>query len=281
MIEFHDLTADVVGKRPYNATANDRHLAYRLGPHYHSRIAVVSIYLGRVLKTTTRLLPKLFSWAVSYEDPRLWESSDGPRLIVTMYGKTNNTDFTQLACCTLEGKEAQLLAWPSQQRVEKNWLIFSRGRETWLSYSMQAGVHRVGHLSEGSVKYAMASPYAFPWSHGDVRGGTPPVLHDNLWWTFFHSTRWAPKEHYFYKDYVLGAIAFEDKPPFNVVGMTPQPLWQPSRPEIVVNKWVMSVVFPGSARLHKNRWEIMCGINDCKMGYLSMDHQHVVRSMVW
>lgn len=274
----------LVGEDPYNASALGRLLAYRVGPHYGSRVWLCRLGLGRrPARRTCRTLPELFTRAVSYEDPRLFRDVDGrPRLIVTMYGKDGEGDYTRIAVCDPDGGDPQLLDWPRRDRVEKNWLVFARSGERWLDYGLRGGWHRVGLLgADGAVTRTYRSPWHYPWDHGDVRGGSPPVLHDGLWWTFFHSTRWDERAHYFYKDYALGVAAFEDRPPFRVVGMSPAPLWQPPSSQIVVKKYVMRVVFPGSAEMLRGSWRIVCGVNDTSVTRLRVRHADLVRSMVW
>lgn len=263
----------LVGRDPYNATAMGGTLAYRLGPHYRSRV---------VLGPPWRLLPRFSEEAVSYEDPRLWASPDGPRLVVTTYGRDGLGDYTRLWTCGLDGRGAVPLSFPGQRRVEKNWLPFCADGGTWLSYSMQQGMHVTGQLrADGSVRDVLRAPFSLPWDHGDVRGGSPPVARDGLMWTFFHSTRWDKRTHYFEKDYVMGCAAFEPRPPFRVVGLSPGPLWRPAEARLVAKKWVMRVVFPGSAEVEGGGWLVTCGLNDCAVVQLRFSHAELEENMVW
>ena len=64
-----------------------------------------------------------------------------------------------------------------------------------------------------------------PWPYGDLRGGTPALLleHHGIYLSFFHSKDYAQRP-YRQSTYFFGAITFCRKPPFNIVGISPQPI---------------------------------------------------------
>ena len=64
-----------------------------------------------------------------------------------------------------------------------------------------------------------------PWPYGDLRGGTPALLleHHGMYLSFFHSKDYAQRP-YRQSTYFFGAITFCHAPPFNIVGMSPQPI---------------------------------------------------------
>lgn len=111
------------------------------------------------------------------------------------------------------------------------------------------------------------------WKYGWVRGGTPPVLVDGLYYTFFHSSMpWRGR----YRRYYMGAIAFMADPPFTPVHWTQEPIligsqndpWQQRKP---------LVVFPCGAVHENDRWLISFGVNDLKCGYLEMPHVDLLK----
>lgn len=111
------------------------------------------------------------------------------------------------------------------------------------------------------------------WKYGWVRGGTPPVLVGDLYYTFFHSSMpWRGR----YRRYYMGAIAFNSTPPFMPAFWTQEPLligsqndpWQQRKP---------LVVFPCGAVYEKERWLISMGINDLKCGWLELPHIELLR----
>lgn len=120
------------------------------------------------------------------------------------------------------------------------------------------------------------TPYVFDgvrWKYGWVRGGTPPVLVNGLYYTFFHSSMpWRGR----YRRYYMGAIAFNSEPPFTPVHWTQEPIligsqndpWQQRKP---------LVVFPCGAVHENDRWLISFGVNDLKCGYLEMPHVDLLK----
>lgn len=111
------------------------------------------------------------------------------------------------------------------------------------------------------------------WQFGHVRGGTPPILVDGLYYTFFHSSMpWRGR----FRRYYMGCIAFESKPPFMPVKWTQEPMligsqndpWQQRKP---------LVVFPCGALYENDRWFVTFGINDLKCGWAEIPHEDVVK----
>lgn len=107
------------------------------------------------------------------------------------------------------------------------------------------------------------------WKYGHVRGGTPPVLVDGLYWTFFHSSvPW----HGRLRRYYMGAMAFEAVAPFKPIYITPEPLligsqkdfWHEGKP---------LVVFPCGALYENEKWFVTFGVNDLKSGWCEIPHE--------
>lgn len=106
-----------------------------------------------------------------------------------------------------------------RERYQKNWLFWMRDNRLHLLYkSAPWMVAEFGanwtecraHVNEGAV-----------WRHGEIRGGTPPILVDDRYYTFFHSSMpWRGN----YRRYFMGAVTFSAEPPFEVLEITPEPL---------------------------------------------------------
>jgi predicted GH43/DUF377 family glycosyl hydrolase len=113
------------------------------------------------------------------------------------------------------------------------------------------------------------------WTHGDPRGGTPPVLVGKEYWSFFHSSLpWLHQK----RRYFMGAYAIEAQPPFRITRMTSLPLltgskqdvWHPPQP---------LVVFPCGA-IHRNKtWLISMGVNDLMSAWIEIPHDDLVHLM--
>src|SRR6266404_557243 len=101
-----------------------------------------------------------------------------------------------------------------------------------------------------------------------IRGGSPPVMAEGEYWTFFHSSMpWVPGK----RRYFMGAYAFEPHAPFRVTKITGGPL-------LVGNyrdPWkegVPLVVFPGGAIYHDGKWFVTLGLNDLKCAWIEIPH---------
>lgn len=110
------------------------------------------------------------------------------------------------------------------------------------------------------------------WNYGIVRGGTPPVLVGDLYYTFFHSSLpWRGR----FRRYYMGAIAFESTPPFKPVLWSHKPLLIGSQNDPWHQKKPL-VVFPCGAVMENNTWLISLGVNDLKCAWVEIPHDDVI-----
>jgi predicted GH43/DUF377 family glycosyl hydrolase len=155
---------------------------------------------------------------------------------------------------------------------EKNWLWwFHQDRLTVLYQSNPWKTAQFGEKWEDATPYE--HDFGAAWGYGDIRGGTPPVLMDGLYWTFFHSSvPWVSR----FRRYYMGAVAFEAEPPFTPLLITHEPLlignqndrWAPGKP---------LVVFPCGARIKDDKWLVTYGINDLSSGWVEIPHDDIIR----
>lgn len=111
------------------------------------------------------------------------------------------------------------------------------------------------------------------WKYGLVRGGTPPVLVGDRYYTFFHSSLpWRGR----YRRYYMGAIAFDARPPFNPVLWTQEPLLIGSQNDAWHQKKPL-VVFPCGAVHEHGKWFVTYGVNDLKSGWVEIPHDHLLQ----
>jgi predicted GH43/DUF377 family glycosyl hydrolase len=112
------------------------------------------------------------------------------------------------------------------------------------------------------------------WRHGHVRGGCPPVSYDNdkLIW-FFHSVKSAPTYVSQYsRVYGIGAYVTKNTYPYDVIKITKLPIllgW----PSHAVSKLLLqdNVIFPcGAVKLDENTYVICMGVNDYRIGYITI-----------
>jgi len=155
---------------------------------------------------------------------------------------------------------------------EKNWLWF---RHDGLPHAVYAtDPHVVVRFSGSLVPEAViATKKTLPWDLHEPRGGTPPILVDGLYWSFFHSSLSAKpiKRRYF-----MGAYAFKPTHPFEIVKMTPKPMLIASE-EDRTDPRVPFVVFPGGSlfNYHTRVWTVFIGVNDIDCAWIKIPHSDV------
>lgn len=161
---------------------------------------------------------------------------------------------------------------PHPQRAtnnEKNWLWFQHEGQWSFLYSMKPHMlHDCG--------YTHIEVPIFPWKHGDPRGGTPPVLIGDLYWSFFHSS--IPHEKY-RRRYFMGAYAFSAKPPFRPMRITPKPILAGSEADFNDLNSPL-VIFPNGALLENGVWTVVFGVNDEGSGWIKIPHEELEKVTV-
>lgn len=157
---------------------------------------------------------------------------------------------------------------------EKNWLWFApqNPEEHNGSPLMIYGAypHTVVRFGE---KPKVWTGKGFRWSKGTVRGGTPPVFIDGLYWTFFHSSielgPTPPRRRYF-----MGAYAFDPEAPFRI-------LWRTSKPLLIGSDkdprdmGAPLCVFPCGALIDNGMWHVTLGVNDCACAWIKIPHKEL------
>ena len=163
-------------------------------------------------------------------------------------------------------------------KSEKNWLWFEHGGRLHTIYMTDP--HRVitwnQDYTAADQTFETAAPDESWWRFGHARGGTPPVLVGDEYWSFFHSstpwTEWTSAQK---RRYHMGAYAFEAKPPFRITRFAKVPLltgspydpWAPGQP---------LVVFPCGAILRNNTWLVTLGVNDMASAWIEIPHADLI-----
>lgn len=155
---------------------------------------------------------------------------------------------------------------------EKNWIWFFHENLPHLIYLCQP--HTVVPFN---AFFEAGKPYVTKeinplWMHGTPRGGTPPILVDNEYWSFFHSsTPWVGKK----RRYHMGVYAFEAHPPFRMTRMSSMPILSGSKQD----KWFEGkplVIFPNGAMLKDGLWTVVFGVNDLLSGWIDIPHRDLL-----
>lgn len=159
----------------------------------------------------------------------------------------------------------------TRQKHQKNWVWFNFENRLHLLYS----THPWSIIGFGDT-WTDNKPYfqkdGVQWDYGLIRGGSPPVQVGDLFWTFFHSSMpWTGR----FRRYFMGALAFEAKPPFKPVYVTPKPLLVGSQQDVWRDRKPL-VVFPCGSVIENDIWLVTYGINDLKSGYIKIPHADLV-----
>lgn len=218
--------------------------------------------------------------------------------------RPNQIYLVELDPDTLEAKSpAKLLALDGPRReIEKNWMFFDHEGDLLAVYTIAPHVILRAELTgAGPVVcrpvYQTAwdvSPYAARW--GEPCGGTPPVRHNDVYVSFFHSRypvnrrlsrllRYWPipsdatlprylvaierrlRRLFSQVRYVGGAYAFEAAPPFRPVWLTTEPLLRPEN-ELVrqyhrrTNPFADGIVYPCGTVQANRHWLVSYGVHD-------------------
>lgn len=230
------------------------------------------------------IVPVARQW---FADPRLYRL--GGRVFVywnSGWHEPRNWQFLQeLDPATLQpvGDARELvLKGMARQKLEKNWTFFEVGQPGAFFAIYSVTPHQVLRFSlEGDDEIAFEPAASCEWaiedypaSHGGLRGGAPPVLHDGEFWSFCHSVH-DDAEGY---RYAATAYRFARELPFT-------PTWRPTRPLNMteaaslqrrydrLNPAVGKVIYPCGAAHDGTRWLISHGINDeqCAVSLLPDD----------
>lgn len=162
----------------------------------------------------------------------------------------------------------------SPVRYEKSWCPFFHKNELHIMYAPDPWkIIRFGQTWEDFNGYD--AKQSATWKFGKIRNGSPPVLYEGKYWVFIHSSLpWKSG----YRRYFMGAVAFEAKPPFTPLLITPDILlagsqhdtWKQRKPP---------AVFPCGAVIREGKWTISAGVNDLRACWIEIPHESLIERM--
>jgi predicted GH43/DUF377 family glycosyl hydrolase len=288
-----EIDQELLGKhaRNYNCSLlkyRDRILfAYRqdIGPSPTSRICLCLLNDEfQPLPGTHRVLtPKICDLPLQrINDPRLFICGG---LVYCTYtavytDKTGNGLSTRNGLSTLDPYTLSpisdcLVSWTGCRRKEKNWQFFDFEGQMYCVYSITPHVVlRVG--ADGVCHLAGSSEPEIHWKWGEMRGGTPPILVRDRYYSFFHSS---------FQDrallrYVMGCYSFEAKPPFKITSVSRVPLLRPGikdRPSTCHPE--LAVVYPCGSWLLGSHWLVSYGYHDSFCRIIGLHHDRILSNM--
>lgn len=213
-----------------------------------------------------------------YNDVKTLSSSSNRRMFIAEVHSENGSLFTEKSAPLIEFEGA------NEKRQEKNWVPFNYKDNLLLSYSLSP--HRVllPVLGTNQCQTVALTQGALDWKWGELRGGTPALLVGNQYLAFFHSCKDMITTHsngVRMVHYFMGAYTFNAEPPFEITGMSPEPIvgdhfyegpayktWKPLR-----------VVFPGGFLFDEQHIWIAYGRQDHEIWIAKLDKQKLLESL--
>lgn len=256
----HNLAPGVHGRRFNSSLIADRGgylLAFRT---WWAGSEVGLARLDRDLQPTgeVALLPlrhKACGWG--REDPRLFRYRG--QLHVAFTGVTGRYGPTHVLYARLSDTFAveavYAPAFADRQPWEKNWAFFP-GVDGDLYAVYSVAPHRILRVRGDRCELAYETPTPARWSGGHLRGGASPVWYAGTWWHMFHG-RLGPDAG---PTYSVGLYTFDDRPPYRVRAMTPDPLL--TADWATTNGNYAAVVFPCGAVREADSWLVSMGVHD-------------------
>ena len=227
------------------------------------------------------------------EDPRLFLFHNKvhmmymPESIMPFYGTTVELGTLDLL---KEELTSNIRVQYQKRMVEKNWVFFENDSSLYFVYSFNPfEILKLNPDMDGRVTQVVSEEKTkLDWESkwGNISGGTPAILVDGEYLSFFHS--------FFHKDgvriYALGAYTFEPTFPFRRKKISEYPIiWEnmyrtPKTPHTSICNLLWSVVFPGGfveqVENGRNVINLVYGENDNGICVLTLDKECLLKSLV-
>lgn len=181
-----------------------------------------------------------------------------------------------------------VLSGMQRRKIEKNWQFFAPGNnptEVLIVYSINPHVilQAVNLLTEENGPVLCVPRYVsrkLGWYfYPEMRGGTPPLLVDDKYWSFFHYIKKGLNRK---KTYFAGWYCFDAQPPFKATERSVKPIICANNPPLLpqLNKTVTAVVYPAGAVFDGRfrKWYISYGLNDEAMRIVVLKHDFLART---
>lgn len=158
----------------------------------------------------------------------------------------------------------------SSGRWQKNWAFLHDWPSLRMVYSPDP--HEVVDVRLDGSAALVARERGVQWRWGLARGGTPPVLHNGLYWSFFHSRLQGPSR----LRYFMGAYAFGPTPPHRPEVVSVEPILAASSHD-PQRSHLPLVVFPCGAVMRDGEWWVSLGVNDHSTAIARIPHDWLVK----
>ncbi len=170
-----------------------------------------------------------------------------------------------------------------KDRVEKNWVPFEYEGNLLLAYSLAP--HRIMRLlGQGKCETYASTKGSIQWDFGELRGGTPAVIDDNCYISFFHSRsrktmKTIQSEGKKLYHFFMGAYTFSLKPPFEITRVSPEPIWGRDFYKDNICPDCL-VVYPGGLIVDEQFYWVIYGRKDSQIWVAQLDKKGLLNSLV-
>ena len=167
------------------------------------------------------------------------------------------------------------------QWQQKNWMPFEWDQKLLFTYTINPHEVIFSNLYNGACYSCYETSPSIHWEFGTLRGGTPPVLVDGEFLSFFHSCTKLSSHassnlvlwHYF-----MGAYTFSAEPPFKLTKISPAPIVADHFYTNSFNE--KCVIFPGGCVVVDSKIYVAYGKNDCEMWIATLDKEELKKSLI-
>lgn len=168
-------------------------------------------------------------------------------------------------------------------KIQKNWMPFEWDKQLFLTYSILPHEILLPDFKTGSCLPIFETTPYMTWNYGPLRGGSPPILVDGEYLSFFHSSVYTScpvtKGEKVWI-YFMGAYTFSGSPPFELTKMSPYPIVGKGFYTYLI--YWKRVIFPGGFVVSGNNIYLAYGKDDWEMWVATIDkkalydHMHKV-----
>lgn len=253
---------------------------------YFSNIGYVP--LGQNFEPLENEFSKIETNSTFSEDARFFQSEGRSFLIFNDVASSLQRTI-RIGAIDLKKKRLEYITTPHFQssKMEKNWTPFSHQGDIHFLYTINP--QKILSLPDPCQSRLQPSPttpdlplnWTAKW--GPLRGGTPALIIDGEYLSFFHSSF---EDHKGVVWYVMGAYTFAARPPFKMTRISPHPILfkgiYDTPHEKMANPKVRSIYPAGfiyEERDGKERISVSCGENDSGIKIISMDKEALLKSL--
>lgn len=176
----------------------------------------------------------------------------------------------------IQPNDYPLITW------QKNWSPFDYNGQVLFSYTINPHQVVVPDLETGLAPPLYSTQFNTKlWRFGMIRGGTPALMVDGEYLSFFHSSckaksvvsNGATQLHYF-----LGAYTFSPEPPFRIKRITPLPLIGDNF--YTLTEFPKRVIFPSGYLIKDETIYLVYGKEDCELWMCEIDKNDLYNAFV-